>query len=88
MLVISSQSKRVLLETDCIVTGAEIGRKPNCIYAMNGKFVLDLGKYKSEDRAIAVIHDIRRQIESRVESDSMENRNRIMQKYVLQMPGE
>lgn len=88
MLVISSQNRRVLLETDCIVTGAEIGRTPSCIYAMNGKFVLDLGKYKSEDRAIAVIHDIRRQIESRVESDSMENRNRIMQKYVLQMPGE
>lgn len=88
MLVISSQNRRVLLETDCIVTGAEIGRTPSCIYAMTGKTALDLGKYKSEDRAIEVIHDIRRQIESRVESDSMENRNRIMQKYVLQMPKE
>lgn len=88
MLVISSQNRRVLLETDCIVTGAEIGRIPSCIYAMTGKTAFDLGKYKSEDRAIEVIHDIRRQIESRVESDSMENRNRIMQKYVLQMPKE
>lgn len=86
MLVVSSQNKRVLSEVESVITGAEIGRKPNCIYGIAGRTTLDLGNYNSEERAIDVIHEIRRQIESRVESDSVENRTRVMQKYVFQMP--
>lgn len=88
MLVISSQNKKVLSEVEGVLTGAEIGKKPNWVYGITNKMVLELGRYETEEKAIKAIHDIRRQVETRVESDSMENRNRVMQKYVHQMPKE
>lgn len=88
MLVISSQNKKVLSDVESVLTGAEIGRKPGCIYGIASKTILELGRYETEERAIKVVHDIRRQIESRVESDSVENRMRTMQKFVYQMPKE
>lgn len=88
MLVISSQNKKVLSDVESVLTGSEIGRKPGCVYGIASKTILELGKYATEERAIKVIHDIRRQVETWVESDSVENRMRVMQKFVYQMPKE
>ncbi|MDY5098722.1 MULTISPECIES: hypothetical protein [Clostridia] len=88
MLVISSQNKKVLSEVEGVLTGAEIGKRPSWVYGITSKMILELGKYESEERAIKVVHDIRRQVETWTESDSVKDRKRTGQKFVHQMPRE
>ena len=86
--MLSTQNKKILSEVEGVLTGAEIGKRPGWVYGITNKMVLELGRYETEERAIKVVHDIRRQVETWVESDSVENRQRVMQKYVYQMPKE
>lgn len=86
---ICSQNKCILKECKFLVTGSQINENNNAIYEfINENVNVELGRYATEERAKEVLHQIRRQLETRVSSDCVYKGTKTIQEAVFQMPRE